>query len=162
MGTMQYKDCYATWDANGLTLGNELVKRTFYLSQARERPGPIRNPATGYRWHHGEGTPPEAYDRPGYDDITYEARVDDRSGLSEPHLCVTATLQRDGLQQRRCFTVYPGSPFISVQVAVRGLLQSPGTEARHLASNGVEVNKTPAGRTIHPDAIDLLPSNGSW
>lgn len=157
MGTMQYKDCYANWDEHGLTLGNGLVERTFYLSKEQERPGPIRNPVTGYLWYPGEDKLADACGRLGYAEITYEAQVDDRHGLSEPHLCVTATLKGEGFLQRRCYTLYPGSPFVSVQVEVRGLLQPPASETRHQNSNGVEVGRKPEGITIHPDAIDLLP-----
>lgn len=157
MGTMQYEGCYARWDARGIILGNGLVERSFCLSRERERPGPVRNPVTGYLWYPGEDTPAEAYDRPGYAGITYEARVDDRHGLSAPHLSVTATLQGDGFVQRRCYMVYPDSPFLSVRVEVRGLLQPAAAGGRHRDSDGVEVSAGPAGMALRPDAIDLLP-----
>ncbi len=162
-----FQDCYCRWDERTLVIGNDLIERTYDLSDGLVRPTGLTDKALRQQWLPG-GADRVLFRLPGmgegpYLDIAVRADTDDRLGLSAEFLRVRLTLSCTDCTVTSTLSVFPGVPAVSTEHRVKGRPAEPEQEYpavgdfRAHRSLAGEMKKTPWPR---PDTVECLPLPG--
>lgn len=118
-------DCYAVYENNLLTIGNDLIERQISLENGIPSSVYVLNKKTGYKFVSSDNRKSVMFGIPGFDfassRVSVYATTDTRHGFSNESMTVSVHFEKENRAVYALFRIYPDSAFISTSLSLNGV-----------------------------------------